>query len=66
MQIVLNGEPRDVSDGVTVRALLCDLDLDKSAIAVAVNRAFVPRSEHVTYRLAAGDEIELLAPMQGG
>ncbi|MEM9456830.1 MAG: sulfur carrier protein ThiS [Myxococcota bacterium] len=66
MQIVLNGEPRDVSDSTTVRALLCELHLDKSAIAVAVNRTFVPRSEHVTHRLAAGDEVELLAPMQGG
>ena len=66
MTITLNGEQRDIPDAVTVRALLLDLGLATSAVAVAVNSEFVPRSQHETRVLQAGDAIELVAPMQGG
>ncbi len=66
MTVILNGEPRDVSDDVTVLGLLREMDLDRSAVAVAVNQVFIPRSEHATHALAAGDRVELVAPMQGG
>lgn len=66
MKITLNGEPRDVSDEITVRGLLCDMQLEQGAVAVAVNSVFVPRSEHGTHALAVDDVVELVAPMQGG
>lgn len=34
--------------------------------ATAVNGAFVPRSAHVSTRLAAGDRIDLVQPVIGG
>ncbi len=66
MTVMLNGEPREVSDGVTVGQMLRELGFAGSAVAVAINTAFVPRSEHATHQLEQGDKVELLAPMQGG
>lgn len=66
MTVTLNGEQRDIPDAVTVRGLLRDLALADSAVAVAVNSEFVPRSQHESHVLQAGDAIELVAPMQGG
>ena len=66
MRVTLNGEAREVPDDVTVRGLLQSLGLQKSAVAVAVNSEFVPRSEHHAHTIQAGDAIELVAPMQGG
>lgn len=66
MTVTLNGESRDIRDQVTVRELLHDLGLERSAVAVAVNSEFVPRSRHESHTLRAGDAIELVAPMQGG
>lgn len=34
--------------------------------AVAVNRAFVPRSLHATRPLADGDHVEVIRPVTGG
>ena len=66
MTITLNGDPREVDDGLTIGMLLSQLELDRGTVAVAINREFVPRSEHATHRLRSGDAVELVAPMQGG
>ena len=66
MMVTLNGEPREVSGDLTIRGLLRELGLEGAAIAVAVNSEFVPRTEHETHTLQAGDAIELVAPQQGG
>ncbi|MEM9487619.1 MAG: sulfur carrier protein ThiS [Myxococcota bacterium] len=55
-----------MSPDATVRDLLCALDFERGAVAVAVNGVFVPRSQHATHVLRDGDALELLAPMQGG
>ena len=66
MTITLNGEPKQVSDGLTVSGLLRDMDLEQGAVAVAINSEFIPRGQHMTHKIQAGDKIELVAPMQGG
>ena len=35
-------------------------------IAVAVNGDFVPRSQYSEHRLRDGDQLDVLAPVQGG
>lgn len=63
--IVLNGEPRAVAPGTTVEMLLAELGL-KGRLAVEVNDAVVPRSEHAVRRLAAGDRVEIVHAIGGG
>ncbi len=66
MQIELNGQPREIADGTTVAALLGELELDPRSLAVERNRELVPRAEHATATLAAGDRIEVVTLVGGG
>ncbi|RYG64248.1 sulfur carrier protein ThiS, partial [bacterium] len=55
MQLTLNGAPREVPDGLTVRALLDHLGLTSGPVAVEVNRAIVPRADHATHLVRDAD-----------
>jgi thiamine biosynthesis protein ThiS len=66
MQVTINGNAREVPDGLTVRALIEHLGLGAGPVAVEVNRAIVPRAEHVRRAVAAGDAIEIVHFVGGG
>jgi sulfur carrier protein len=66
MQVTINGEPSDVPDGMTVRALIVHLGLGEGPVAVEVNREIVPRSEHAARAVEAGDTIEIVHFVGGG
>ena len=61
----INGEPASLADGSTLAAALAGRGVDGS-FAVAVNEEFVPRSRYAACILRDGDDIEVVAPMQGG
>jgi len=65
-QILLNGEPREAADGLTIAALLGELDLAGKRLAVEVNEDVVPRSEHARHVLAPGDRVEIVHAIGGG
>lgn len=62
--VEVNGERQPWAP--TLEALLNALALEGAHVATAVNGAFVPASVRSETSLEAGDEIEILAPMQGG
>ena len=66
MQLTVNGEPKDVPDGTTVRGLVEALGLGEGPVAVEKNREVVPRAEHATTPLAAGDVVEIVHFVGGG
>jgi sulfur carrier protein len=66
MRILLNGQPLDLPETITVAALLQHLGHGERRIAVEVNRRIVPRSAHVEHRLAPGDQVELVEAFGGG
>jgi sulfur carrier protein len=66
MQLNINGEPRTVPDGLTVRGLIEHLGLTEGPVAVEKNRAVVPRAEHASTPLADGDTIEIVHFVGGG
>lgn len=66
IQITLNGSPRDVPEGMTVRELVVHLGLGGGPVAVEVNREVVPRAEHASKAVAAGDAIEIVHFVGGG
>ena len=65
MQIVLNGEAF-VTDAVTLDELCTRLGFADTKIATAVNGSFVAAGERKETRLAEADEVEIVAPRQGG
>lgn len=65
MRVLIGTEPHELPEGMTIAQLLAHLDLATAMVAVAVAREHVPRSQHDRV-LHEGDDIEILAPMQGG
>jgi len=66
MNLLINGERKEVSDTRTLLELLKELEYEGRTFAVALNREFVPRSEYGTTSVKDQDEIEILVPLQGG
>jgi sulfur carrier protein len=66
MQIVCNGEPREIEPGTTVADLLAALNVEPKQCAVEVNLELVPRGKHAERRLAAGDRLEIVTLVGGG
>ena len=65
IQVICNGEVRELPGGRTLAELLPTLT-NACEFAVAVNEEFVPKGAYARIRLAAGDRIELVVPMEGG
>ncbi|MBK8994774.1 MAG: sulfur carrier protein ThiS [Myxococcales bacterium] len=66
MKLTVNGELREVPDGLTVRGLVEHLGLTEGPVAVEKNREVVPRAEHASVALADGDVIEIVHFVGGG
>lgn len=66
MTITINGETQPIDQEMTIREMLDTHGFGDKIVAVAVNGAFVPKSEHNTAQIKDGDSIEIVAPMQGG
>jgi len=65
MRIRVNGAWRETS-GATLVAALQELGYAEAVVATAVNGEFVPVAARSSALLAEGDQLEVLAPMQGG
>jgi sulfur carrier protein len=66
MRIQLNGEPHDVPDGITIRALLDTLQLGSGPIAVEQNAVIVPRAQHASTLIIEHDSLEVVQFVGGG
>jgi sulfur carrier protein len=65
MKILVNGAWRD-TNAVDLAAALHEMGYGEAVVATALNGEFVPAGLRPAARLAEGDRIEVLAPMQGG
>ena len=66
MHIEVNGQPREVADGVTVAALLTELKVAQPQVAVELNLQVVPRARHAETVLHDGDRLEVVTLVGGG
>jgi sulfur carrier protein len=66
MRIVVNGEDRDLRDGVTVADLVDDLGLRARRIAVEVNLDILPSDDYPRRALRDGDVVEIVQFVGGG
>ena len=66
MHIIVNGKTEEVADTETAAGLIARLGLAGKRLALEVNREVVPRSRHDSYRLRAGDRIEIVQAIGGG
>jgi sulfur carrier protein len=69
VRLLVNGEPRDVPEALTVAELVAEEApglAEGRGVAVAVEAEVVPRSAWDERRLEEGERVEVLAAMQGG
>jgi sulfur carrier protein len=66
MRLTLNGEQRELADGLTITALLTETTGSTRGSAVVVDGAVVPRSAWDTEHLRDGQTVELITAVQGG
>ena len=65
MKIILNGDSREVS-AQSLAMALDELGFANAVVATALNGEFVSARNRAATGLSEGDELEVLAPMQGG
>ena len=65
MTVTVNGEPRDVPDGETVRTLVERYQLTPDKVAIELNRRLL-RADRYDAALKEGDEVEIVTFVGGG
>ena len=66
MTILINGEPREVPETLSVADLLRDLGVKPVHVAVELNQGLVTRSRHAETPIRAGDVLEIVTLVGGG
>jgi len=66
MDVVVNGEKRQLTDGTTVAQLLEQLAVRPERVIVEVNLAVLKRAQHPTMILNEGDQVEIVHFVGGG
>jgi len=65
MQIKVNGQPKEINDGITVQQLMDQLAV-KPPYAVELNRKVCPKRLHEQTTLNPGDILEIVTIVGGG
>ena len=66
MKIRLNGEEKEIADGLSIAKLLEELQLRSGRVVVELNRDIVSREAHGSTLLKAGDALEIVQFVGGG
>lgn len=66
MKLQINGEEREVTEGLTLAALLEQLAIKADRVAVELNREIVRREAWAQTRLQPGDRLEIVQFVGGG
>ena len=66
MTITLNGQSREISDGLTLAGLVRELGLKPEHVAVEVNGELISRTRHAEAILSQGDVLEVVTLVGGG
>lgn len=66
MQVRLNGELREIPEGITVSGLLAHLGVKAQRVAVEVNETIVTKDRYDSQPIGPGDSVEIVAFVGGG
>jgi len=66
LSVFFNGQKEPLSERISLQDFLRGKACNNPFYAVAINCEFIPRSEYSAKWIEDGDEIEVVAPMQGG
>lgn len=66
IEIILNGQPHQLSENISISNLLSQLELQNKRLAVELNNELIPKGQHATHYLKAGDKLEIVHAIGGG
>jgi len=66
MNILLNGEPKEIAANLAVAGLIAELGLTPERLAIEVNRRIIRRADWPSTTLAEGDKVEVVHFVGGG
>ena len=66
MQIFLNGNPKEITEGLTLESLLTSLKLETAHVAVELNQEIITKTAFTATNLKAGDKVEVVHFVGGG
>ena len=66
MNILLNNNPEELPERLTIEKLLEKKNIKSKYYAVEINKKIIPKSEHANHLLADGDRIEIIIAIGGG
>jgi thiamine biosynthesis protein ThiS len=66
IEVVVNGDPRRVPQGLSLDDLLVWLAIDPARVAVERNRAIVRKTDWPVTRIEPGDQLEIVWFVGGG
>ena len=66
MKLQINGEQRELPDGLTLAALVEHLGMKPDRVAVELNLEIVPRTNWQNIHLKDGDKLEIVHFVGGG
>jgi thiamine biosynthesis protein ThiS len=66
LNIIVNGDEKEMADGIVISDLISELGLKAERLAVEVNRRIVRRADWPSTTLAEGDKVEIVHFVGGG
>ena len=66
MHIIINGERRELSERLSIQALLEELEVDTRRVAVELNRRILKREDFEEVKVSDGDRLEVVHFVGGG
>ena len=66
MQIIVNGEKKELAEGLTVKGLLDKSGIVANQVAVEVNLKIIPKAEFDKHVINQGDKVEIISFVGGG
>ncbi len=66
MKIIVNGEEREIGDGILLSTLIQELGISCARVAVERNREIVPPEVYEKTQLKQGDRLEIVSFVGGG
>jgi len=66
MELIVNGEAREVSGVTTIAELLAFYKLEQKILVVELNRMIIDRQSYESTQLNTGDQLEIVHFVGGG
>ena len=66
MNILLNNNPEEFSERLTIKKLLEKKNIKSKYYAVEINKKIIPKSSYYKHALKEGDKIEIITAIGGG